>query len=472
MVSLTDSRNPRTQDRIYRKPMRRTGSLVALFIAVVLGFFAVRRSGSVDDAVRGGVHPTDSVDGTAYQQPIHEPDLPALAEDDVPTGRTVVPPAETPAMGIVVIQVTRAGGEPGSGFPVRVRTRDESRLIEGTTDELGRAAFEVPAGLDLRYAHVGSTPTTVPAREWLDRTVRGGEVLSVPIQVAEGWTLVGRVVGPDGQPVPRAEVLGWSSRKCDGEPDRVVSADQAGEFQIFHLGPTFCVTARAPGLGCSMGLTGQLSESVTAPGLTVELVPERRLVGIVLDPSQAPVPGAELWIECQAFASNSRVRTTVDGVFGFFAGHGRVVSDGEGEYEFTGLTRPEYIVRAKQAPYLIARVACTSDGALNRIVLDGGVTLRGRVTDAAGRPAVGARVRYWPFSRDVQTVDDEVLCDENGEFLLTGMTRENNILPYSIRVRHEGHALQIVQPVRPSDTGGGVRQRAAGGRTSPGGRGC
>jgi protocatechuate 3,4-dioxygenase beta subunit len=368
--------------------------------------------------------------------------------------------AQAPKTGTVAVRVAFAHGQAAAGLAVRLQLggEPEDRTLESSTDEAGRATFDVAAGSALRHASVAATATTTPQTKWLHKTMRAGAVVEVALQVSVGWPLAGRVIGPDGAPVPDAEVFGWCTDHGSGAPDRFARSGQDGGFRLEHLGPQFRVTASAPGMACSMGLRGELSDAFPAEGLTVELAPEKRMYGIVLAPDRNPVEGARVSVD-RGNSTSEANRTRVPGILTFSAGSGSALSDGQGNFELTGLSHDKHYLLVERAPYLVNR-AWRPTGERQEIVLDAGLSLRGRVLDSSGAPAAGARVRFWPFYSNLHTVEREIKCDEQGRFLLKGMgnttlrAADSDDEPYGIAVRHAGHALQVVQPVEPTRQGG------------------
>ncbi len=428
---------------------RSTALLICCAALLLLGGLLVQRYLVGDGPQPSLEHMEQSGLPTALR-PELEPERPAALRE---SALVVESEAVSPDTGKVIVEVTRNDdGTPAVGFLVSILADDKSLLGQGATDAIGQVTFEFAAGTELRNTEVATTPTTSPVVKWIDRTIQPGERLRIAVQVEEGWELAGRVMNVDGDPVPWAEVFGWCSNRYSGEPDRVVTADGAGEFRLLHLGPRFRVTAKAPGLACLLGLKGKLSAN--AAGLTIVLVPEKRVLGVVVDPHGTPVPGVEVWVDELSGTHGERNRTPVDGILTFDAGRGKTFSDQQGRFEIPGLSQHDYRIYARQPLYLVSNALCSTDGVEHVIVLDAGLSLRGRVIDAEGLPASGAHVRFWPFQDHEQTVRRGFRCDEKGEFLLTCLPRENKELPYSVSVLHDGHAVEVIQPVHPSDNGG------------------
>lgn len=373
------------------------------------------------------------------------------------SSRVEVPSTVDPApvgVGTVAALVTHADGTPAVDFEVVVRHADLDGVTatNGRTDAEGLASIELPAGLRLNSVEVPSTPTTTPDKQWTQRRLSDGERVEVALQVTDGWPVSGTVIDGEGRPVPGAVVEAWCQSDTDGQPDRTTRTTADGRFRIEHLGPQFVALAHADGLVCAEGLRGELREGVLAEGLTIRLTRAKRMHGVVFDPNHNPVSGVELWI------SHGLDPMPWFDVSTFRASAGHATSDAQGRFEIDGLSRDRHKISAKLVPYLVyGQTRDTGDDPVI-IVLDAGLGLRGRVLDAEGKPATGARVHFWPRYSNVQTVPSPVRCDERGEFHLVGMLpgelHRNGERNHAIAIVHAGHAVHAVQPVEPSADGG------------------
>ncbi len=362
------------------------------------------------------------------------------------------------AFGTVAVQVAYADGSPAAEFEVQLslRTGFEAEVLVRATDDKGRAEFEVSAIEQRLQVIVPATETTTRAMTWTRQDLAAGETIDVELTVSNGWPLSGTVLDAEGRPVPEAEVSGWCGGRTSEDPDRLVRADREGRFRIEHLGPKFVVLARAPGLVCSRGLRGELSDSVEATGLTIELAAERRMHGVVLDPARVPVEGAEISISHGLGSYSGRDQTHVFGVLHFRAGSGKAVSDDEGRFSISGLPHKSHSVSVKKRPFLQFRDSLPTGEDPVEIVFDAGLSLAGRVFDSKGRPAAGAKVRFWPYFGNVQTTKSRFVCDDDGRFELRGILppdewSEHN---YVIAAQYEGHSLLVIEGVKPTREGG------------------
>jgi RNA polymerase sigma factor (sigma-70 family) len=352
----------------------------------------------------------------------------------------------------LVVRVTEASaGSPIEGLNVRLSFSLDGEADERAvaTDDEGEARFEFDETVKLRVVHVDAGEMTTPVRGWLNRALSPGERQELELLASEGGSLSGRVLDHEGIPVPNATVLGWH-RYWD-EPARRTRSRLDGTFTLDRLGENFYVTAHTSRLACQWGVRGDLAPGSHAEGLVIELAPTESLHGVVLTPDRTRLEGVELRVDHDLGSSGAWLMTDVAGILRFHAGESEAVSDSAGRFSLKGLPRGRHYVKAERAPYLVYREYHEIGEQPAEIVLDEGLRLTGRIFDAKGRPAEGARVRFWPYYGNLHTVKNSVLCDDTGRFTLSSLVREGK---HAIAVVHEGHALEIVQPVLPGPDGG------------------
>lgn len=384
----------------------------------------------------------------------------APAEARVRVG-DVAPPVAVVAKGParVAIHVLQADGSPAVDFETQMSfVLGEERGTESLqTDEQGRVEFELAGGARLQSVEALATATTTPARENLWRPVVAGELIEVELTVTGGWPLIGRVLNREGLPVPNAEVRGWCDEYMSGEHVRKTRSNGNGEFRLEHLGPKFVATASAEGLVCSQGLQGELSSRVLAEGLTLEVAPAKSMHGVVLDPARVPIAGVELKVTNNLRMMSTNSHTHIADVTTFTAGFGLAVSDEQGRFDFTGLPFDSHTISVREAPYLSFNESRPTGNEPVEIVLDSGLLLSGRVTDQGGAPAAGAKVRFWPRAYSIAGDGERgAICDEHGRFSLHGITSQNGSgnRKYVLAVQHEGHAVHVIEQLKPSREGG------------------
>lgn len=383
------------------------------------------------------------------------PSEPRVRVDEV--APTALPVAKCPAT--VAVRVVHEDDSPAVDFETQMSffLGEDHGTKALQTDEQGRVEFRLAGGARLQSVEALVTATTTPAREDLWRPVIAGERIEVELTVTGGWPLIGRVLNREGLPVPNAEVRGWCKESMSSDHVRVTRSDGNGEFRLEHLGPKFVATASAEGLVCSRGLRGELSARVLATGLTLEVAPAKSMHGVLLDPARVPIAGAKLTISGGLGSTSSNDHTQVAGVTTFFAGSGRAVSDERGHFEFTGLPRKSHSVSVRSAPYLSFNEARPTGSEPVEIVLDSGLLLSGRVFDQSGATAAGARIRFWPSPYSTERDGKRgAICDEYGQFSLRGISPPNDWgdTKYVLAVQYEGHAVHVVEQVKPGSDGG------------------
>jgi|GEM_PF-6111359 len=264
-----------------------------------------------------------------------------------------------------------------------------------------------------------------------------------------------RVVDTSGAPVAAAAVLVHANRGARGEPIARVAADANGVAEIECVPRRFSLVAEAEGFVCVRGLEGTLEEQLATDDAELVLAPAASVSGVVVDHSGAPIEGATVEIRAHDIMDRT---TSAPGVHRFGLGGARTRSTSDGAFELGPVAAREHRVVAWASGYTRASVKAQPDGPV-RIVLDAGLALTGTVFEADGTPAVGAVVRGGPG----QSVG-RATTDEGGRYTLTGFDRGERDPNAAIQVSggldepspyllvlHDGHAVEVVQPVRPAD---------------------
>lgn len=244
-----------------------------------------------------------------------------------------------------------------------------------------------------RFEHLAAGDYTVGASDSKrnQATVLDGAPSRVDLRIAEGLRIRGRVVGPDDQPAPFAELVAKSASISPSFLHTLGRADRNGRFEFRGLEPHEMVGARDARLGSS---PCELLRKETADReMVLRLVGDlpATLRGLVTD--TAGVPLADAWIE--VFQPRLLERGD-DGVTRMWLPSSTTHSATDGAFE-VGWLRPGRatlrVCRRGFAPQ--ARpVEIEAGSAQPQLVrLTAGATFRGTVRDGAGRAAVGAVIR-------------------------------------------------------------------------------
>jgi RNA polymerase sigma factor (sigma-70 family) len=385
-----------------------------------------------------------------------EPQLVNTAAPHARPVRVAVEPRTEVAATKATLRVLVLDGteQPVTGAEVVVMLSAEVGDAErgATTDGEGRVRFGLDPARQVRGLRVEPTETTGLARDWIRRPA--GELdQELVLHVASGGTLAGKVVDKAGRPVAGATVNGWCRTRVEGPPDRVATSDGSGAFVLEHLGPDFVVEARAPGMASTKGLLGNLGPGEESRGHILDLGVEAPLVGQVVDMQGRPVAGVEISKELSYGDHSDWLRTHHPRTRWAPGSTAATTSDASGLFRLEGIAGESISIKANRAPFLGYRGNHRPDHNPQVIVMDLGLSIEGQVFTARGAPAEGAKVSFGPYWGNVQTGPKSALTGPDGRFRLTGMRPKENS-PYYLFVLHEGHAVQVVQPIHP-DRGGG-----------------
>jgi beta-lactamase regulating signal transducer with metallopeptidase domain/uncharacterized GH25 family protein len=236
-----------------------------------------------------------------------------------------------------------------------------------------------------------------------------------------------RVVGPGGQAVPGVEVeLRTDPHVTAGQVRRgifvrerrygsVVATDAQGQLtvELPQAPKSLDVFITTPGFGPYWaGWSSQTHEEPVPTSFTAELEPAWTVGGVVVDDTGKPIAGATVspFIEFKKrpgvttqLGSGTQLKTDAAGRWHFDS-----IPDSMAEVD-VAIDHPGH--RPVQRP--LARNRYGLEHAKDptvRMVLPRGLTVTGKITDEAGKPIVGARVRtkYSNFIREATTGPDGV----------------------------------------------------------------
>ena len=326
----------------------------------------------------------------------------------------------TLAAGVLLGGYVREEGTqaPLQGIAVYAQQGDNS--VSGTTDAQGRYQIRVQPGTYSFWVDRDSTPDFLP--NWDSQpqlTVSAKSKTAPDFLLRRGITLTGTAVDEKGQPAAGVTI----SVRNNG-PNSETKVDEKGNWSLRGIDTSVDYTGKGKGV-VQLAVSGEwtlLSEAfVATPAKPIAL----KLSHITLQTARVRVVTAEgqvvpgAIVTYQAFTSSQ----------GDSWQDKTATTDAQGEALLEGL-RPEKDseVTAKKDGYALrqkGRVARGGDGILkvaqNVVMeaLDAQVT--GRVVDAAGQPAVGARVACL-FPTDGRDLPDKsALTDAQGQFTLQGL---------------------------------------------------
>jgi hypothetical protein len=303
---------------------------------------------------------------------------------------------------------------------------------------------------------VAASATTAPQKASTQQRFENGALHELVVDVDAGRVLAGVVEargGPfDGRRVPHAIVELWSGTAVGTDPHRTVVCDENGRFVLDRAPKDFAAAARADGYVAERGLRGSLERDVDSEELVLLVAPVTTLSGVVLDESGAPVEGARVEEYDGQSSSSSYDSTAVPGIGTVGLGSGKAVTDASGRFEITGLPNEGFAVLVNATGFLRFQGFFDAAASPIEVRLDRGDGFTGRVLDANGAPAVGARVR-WGYCEP--SARPETRTDELGRFTAGGVklpASEHDAAPW-VEVLHDGHAVQFVQPIDADRTG-------------------
>ncbi|MEE8142040.1 MAG: sigma-70 family RNA polymerase sigma factor, partial [Planctomycetota bacterium] len=313
-----------------------------------------------------------------------------------------------------------------------------------TTDKKGRFTLErVTAGnLRLRVNAAGYPPKTLRGIKVVD----GEEVTGIEAILAEGGSVTGVVLDPQGRPLADAKVrLGIAGRRF-GHFSMRTSTDEEGRFEVSNL-------RAGESYGGEVAHDAYLTEPIEEFSVTTGVTDLGTLMvrkggfitGRVLDANNAPVVGARVDLA-------SAEETDHGGFFTarIIAGETPsepTLTDEQGAFKISPVAAGEYRIRVhatgyaphKSEPITVGEGAAFTD---QLIILGGGAEIVGTVMDLEGNPLSGATVEalQLPFhSRATATTDS------SGSFRIAGLEAEE----YQVSVSYEGLSRDSQQGVRP-----------------------
>ncbi|MEM7231087.1 MAG: carboxypeptidase-like regulatory domain-containing protein [Planctomycetota bacterium] len=295
----------------------------------------------------------------------------------------------------------------------RARRREFLQTVDARTDAKGRFAFsEVNAGsaeIALSISHARYKSFRSEAFE----VTPGESIEDLDFVLDEGATVEAWVRNVDGQSTPGVRVR--LVREKDGdESSKEESRRSSGERLERTAGPdgrvifagidggTFTISSRARGFQ-PFALTIEARDNAVQT-VTMELLPENEITGIVRDNSGEPVEGAEIvaYRESKSGRERSEARSDTAGRF-------RVGSLGDGEYTVR-FRRRGFVEKITDG----VRVNTDMDLRVDRLARVSGRVLAG----LSLQPVRSFEIRYRSVARGAEPSKPRGVKDEEGRFSL------------------------------------------------------
>ena len=246
------------------------------------------------------------------------------------SGRVTLEGANTPVAGarIMLIPTARPNGPTGPMGPM-------GPLPQATTDQDGRYTFDrvAPGTYRIDVQKTGLAPLTDPPRSPTVQVAAGQSVDGVDRQLQKGGVIAGRILDPNGEPLPDAQIMvmrRMTPPVASGMPARLVGTgggqptNDLGEFRVSGLAPGEYYVSAMPrpamfGGGSGGGARARQASRTTLgrtfyPGtadqaaaqplavaagaevgnivFAMQAVPAFRVSGMVVDENGSPVAGA------------------------------------------------------------------------------------------------------------------------------------------------------------------------------------
>ncbi|MFQ5750114.1 MAG: hypothetical protein ACE5H3_11765, partial [Planctomycetota bacterium] len=340
------------------------------------------------------------------------------------------------------------GGLPVAGLAVRALLSGEraAELPPLYTGDDGSFQLPLPAPVTLDTLLVGAGPETAASKMVIGRRLRPGSRTSLRIPVNRGATVSGTVLDLEGRPVPRAQVRGWCrgiaevDRGLGALPDRQTTADEEGRFTVSALGPDFVLSAAGPDgdLRPAGRLAGTLTRGQWVKGVELRVGAAAPLQGWVLAPDGKGLEKAA--VLARDDPQGAVLRTTgMAGIFRTGPPPSRVLTREDGSFQISALRNHLYRLEVDQPGFARWEGTAEGGGAADRIQLDSGLTLTGRIVAPGGEGIAGAALILKEGGRSLVG-----MSGEGGRFSFPGL---NAFPDGALLVRAEGHAGKVVHPV-------------------------
>ncbi|MCI0627782.1 MAG: carboxypeptidase regulatory-like domain-containing protein [Acidobacteria bacterium] len=355
--------------------------------------------------------------------------------------------------GVVIDSRTR---QPVAGVQVELergrtsvspRVRDGEATLGTVTDPRGHFRFNAiePAVYTLVATKSGYVPTPLHVLELQPDTARRHEVALDPLAKIAGYVVdeaekvvegarVAAMVGPMRQSAALRRLL--ADR---GFLTLTTSSDAQGKFELFVPSDVGGVILMAEAIGHAPNRIGPLQVDPGSEGnVVIRLPPGLKGRGRVVDEGGAPLSGATIAADRSA---------PIDPGLGFGGLPQRATSNDDGSFILRGLDRGTYALRVDHPGHATRRVLDVEiQAGINQIpsiVLARQAEVRGRVTDATGKPLAGALISGFAQEIDIKS---EAVSTGDGEFVLCGFPPEASVFLWAEAEFHSQANIAVTAP--------------------------
>jgi len=213
-----------------------------------------------------------------------------------------------------------------------------------------------------------------------------------------------------------------------------------GSFVLLELeAKIYCVLAKANGFAYSCDLLDLSGGWISV--FTIKVGREKKINGIVVDGSGAPVEGVELYR--LPFLSSDLTNAPLEEACEFMIYSPSTITDAKGGFQFEMLPIVDFRLYSEHQGYMsINKTVPSFDNNLQKIILKKPCIVKGKVLDENGEPVEGASVQY-RHSQGGTLLADPIKTDEEGTFCFNDAP-EGVVSLQAIHEEH-GNAAQRVE---------------------------
>lgn len=275
---------------------------------------------------------------------------------------------------------------------------------------------------------------------------------NVVFRLQRGASIIGRVLDPDGNPVPDCPIrlfVTWNER-YDGRnawedqatAGRGIITDEWGQFEIAGIETRswawYVVRTAMEGVPDAWSRTVKIRGVDDRATADIRLGYGTSLVGVVTDEDENPIGGARVQVTPEGYWSSRGNQAIVTG------------TDEYGQFEVAGLTEGRYTVMIDARGYSRGwkggiRIRDGIAPADLTFTLVAGQPLAGVVRDKQGEPLAGVRVDAW-----ARGGHGHAMTDSNGVFVMESVPKG----PWRMRATLEGYATWNKNDVSLESDGG------------------